>query len=479
MKKIFILLLLFIGTSWLFLNIFFLPFYSWTEGIHRPWLILNGLLPYKDFIWNRGIVDLYLLAGFYQLFGISQFNYRIVIFILHTLISSIIILGLFKRSLSLASISYLIYLVLSSILFSNAEIEEILVGFLSLITYLLFWQFIDKKKFFYLFCAGISSGLSFGVKQTSIVLFVVGLGYLTVDYYLKMKKVLLQYYCKRVLIYFLGFFIPILLLLFFFLYKNMLSDYLYQQYFVFFVYSKWAKPWGISEGIRMSAVFLSIIIPFFVIQPKKIVKKGELMLILSFTLALFIMLLPSFWSYRLIAALPLFSIVGALYIIEIFNFLKRRDSLIKTGVICISIVCFSFFFLYFFNGYIQTVRDNGLSFGQVLLDYGQDEEDAARWLATNTSKSDKVFNMANNIIMLKAARLPHNKYIDGMPLDYMPYNITYKDLIANPPKIIIYPDSILSDFPELKEWKFINYFRKRYKLKKQFDGLGIYYFTTK
>lgn len=479
MKKIFILLLLFIGTSWTFLNIFFLPFYSWTEGIHRPWLILNGLLPYKDFIWNRGIIDLYLLAGFYKLFGVSQMNYRIVIFIFHMLISSIIFFGLYKRSALLASISYVIYLLLSSILFSNAEIEEILVGLFSVITYFLFWQFLDKKKFLYLFYAGIASGLSFGVKQTSIVLVGIGVGYLTVNYYREMRRVPLSYYSKQVFVYIIGFFLPILLLLFFFLYNRMLNDYLYQQYFVFFVYSKWAQPWGLSDGIRMSTVYLSIIIPFFVIQSKKIVKKGELILILSFTMALFVMLLPSYWSYRLVAALPLFSIIGALYIIKLSDFLKHGDSLFKAGVICIGIISFYFSFLYFFNGYIQTVRDNGLRFGQALLDYGQDEENVARWLKTNTSKNDRVFNMANNIIMVKSARLPHNKYIDGMPLDYMPYNSTYKDIIANPPKIIIYPSSILSDFPELKEWKFLNYFKKRYQLKKQFGDLGIYYFAVK
>ena len=56
--KIFLL-----GFTWITLNVYFLPFSVWTAGITRPWYVMHGYIPYKDFVWIRMPLDLFILSG--------------------------------------------------------------------------------------------------------------------------------------------------------------------------------------------------------------------------------------------------------------------------------------------------------------------------------------------------------------------------------------------------------------------------------
>lgn len=466
---------LLLGSIWIFLNIFFLPFAPWTEGIHRPWLMLHGFVPYRDFLWNRGVFDLYLLSSFYKLFGVSEMSYRIIIFFLIEITSALIFFGLRKTTFIYSIGAYFIYVFFVEVLFMNAEIEEILVGLFSLFTFLLFWGYLRKKNLSYLLIAGIFTGFAFTVKQTSIVLMVISIAYLIHEYLKKINKQTWKECIKKIIVFIVGFILPLLLFLLFFLFNGMLDDYLYEQYFVLFIYSKWAKPWGIVDGMRMMGIFLSIIIPFIFFSYKKFDKNNESLLLVVFTLSLFIMLLPSYWSYRLVAALPLFSILLSRYIGLSYVYVKSNGKKIQKTIMAISFFIFFSFFWYFFDGYIQMVRDNGFQFGQLLLDYGENEVKTADWLKKHTSKNERIFNMANNIIMIKAERFPKNKYIDGMPIDYMPFEETYKDILSNIPNIVIYQESLTADYPELKNWQFINFLKESYRVRQKYGDIQILY----
>ena len=395
------------GTIWIAINIFFLPFFPWTEGLYRPWLLLQGLAPYRDFLWNRGIVDLAILTGVYKLFGVTPTVYQGLIFALFTLLGLLLYFSLKKKSLNLAILSYSIYITFLFPLFSNAEIEEVLVGIFSLISYFALWKSMEMKNLFPLFIAGVSTGLGYLTKQTSAVLMPISVLYII---FLREKFSFENWktIVASLSTYVAGLLIPLLAFAFYLLQQGILGDYLYGLYFVATVYQGWAKPWGIVGGVRMIAVYLSIIIPFLFLSDSR--NQRMRYLLAAYILGLFVMLLPSYWSYRLVASFPLLAIAAATLIREA-----------KKGIVIVSVIAFIVFFLPFGREYIQFMRDNGFSFGQHLLDYGDNEIAAADWLTQHTKEDEKVFNIANNIIMFNAKRLPHNRYIGGMPIDFLPF----------------------------------------------------------
>src|SRR3989344_4395684 len=116
------------GVAWIFLNIFFLPFQVGTEAMHRPWLILNGEVPYRDFEWIRNPLDLFLVAGVFKLFGIHAFVLRVFSLIMYLVISLTIFFGLRKESLKLAVTAFYVYIILLFPLFMNTQIGEALVS---------------------------------------------------------------------------------------------------------------------------------------------------------------------------------------------------------------------------------------------------------------------------------------------------------------------------------------------------------------
>ncbi len=75
-------IVLLFGIGWTVLNVYFLPFAVWTLGIVRPWFIINGLLPYKDFTWIRTPLDMFLLSFWYRIFGVGATSYQLFVLLL-------------------------------------------------------------------------------------------------------------------------------------------------------------------------------------------------------------------------------------------------------------------------------------------------------------------------------------------------------------------------------------------------------------
>lgn len=472
--KIFIFLLLSLGSGWIFTNIFYLPFAPWTEGLYRPWLVIQGLVPYRDFWWDRGPLDLYFLSGIYRIFGVNNLTYQITIFSILLATSLLIFFGLLKKSLRLALLSYVVYVALIFPLFINSEIEELLVGLFSLLVFYFTLLFVHKKKLRFLFFSGVISGLSYMTKQTSGLLIAVSILYLLTfeskkRFYIFSKKKIIN-----VFTYVLGILLPVGIMLACLFLANGFLGYLHSQYFTFFIYSKWAKPWGIGEGWKIILVFFSILVPFIFIRTDAILNRRLKLFLILLTLSLFTCLLPSYWTYRLVAAFPLFAIAFALYIFDSLYVIKSSKNITKKVTIFSSWIIFIIFFGYFLNQYIDFVNANGFQKGQYILDYGENEKKTAQWLVNNTVSNEKIFNMGNNIIMVRAKRLPQNKYVGSMPIDYMPFKESSKIIESNPPRVIVFQETLLSDWPELKNWEFINYLKTKYIVKEKFGDISIY-----
>jgi len=461
---------LLLGSFWIVVNIFFLPFHPWTEGYYRSWLILKGLVPYKDFLWVREPLDITFLAWINKLFGLNILNYQMVMFFLFLLISLVLFFFLKKKSLTLALTSYTCYVVFLFPLFLNAEIEEVLVGLFSLLVFFSLWEYTQKRQTWLLWAAGICSGLAMMTKLTSAVIVIISWLYLVLT--LKQKT-------KQAVFYLLGVTIPLLIVALCLANRGALDDFLADLYFVVTLYRKWMKPWGIKDGLMMAGLYLAALVPAVLLHAEKLIAKQIRNLLAMFILGLLVMLLASYWSYRLVASFPLLSIVLGVLVLEGYHLLRGDKRITEKIILVGSLVVFSFLFSRFGQEYLQFIRDNGFAPKQYLFDYGENELKTATWLRDNTSPNEKIFNMSNNIIMVEADRLPDNRYVGGMPCDYLPFEKTAQELSAKPPKVVVLQQTLLDGWPELLNWKFIDFLKKQYVLQEQFGDIGIYFLNEK
>lgn len=449
-----------LGIAWIAVNVFFLPFFPWTEGLFRPWLIINGLAPYRDALWNRGAVDIYLLAAVYKFFGVSPLVYQSVMFVLYGGTAGLIFLGL-RRHRKLAITAFVIYVLFLPVFFSNAEIEEVLVGLFALGSFFSLLWFWERKQSVSLVISGALAGLAVMTKQTSGIIVIVTIVYILFIIGWNLKK-------ARTLVWYLGGAACTVGGAFLFLAsQGILGDFFASLLFVASVYNGWAKAWGIREGAMLAFGLLSLVVPFLFISRKQALMPKEISWLLpALVISLFALLLPSYWSYRLVAAFPLWCIIAAVVVLEGY-----RLRFVLAGV---GITLFLVFTFPFARDYIQFIRDNGVSFGQYIRDYGEDELAVAAWLRKHTTKETRVFNLANNIILLESERLPHNRYVGGMPIDFLPFDKTAAEMSQNPPLVAIVDRRVLTDWPELKTWGFIDFLQKRYTLQQEFGSIAIY-----
>lgn len=476
MKKIITLLILSSGTFWIFLNIFYIPFYPWTEGLYRPYLIVNGLIPYKDFAWIRTPLDIYLLAGIYKIFGIHELGYQILIFSLQLSTSFLIFFGLLRKRFSLACFAYLSYVILLPPLFMNTEIDETLASFFIILTFFILWTYKKRRSSLVLLLSGITSSLTVLTKQTSTAVIIAILVYLIFVHKSNIKSLAF---------YFAGLLIPASILAIFLIIHNAMFDFIYYAfYFNLFIYRQWAQSWGIKDAMLMLGLYFSILTPFVFLKTKSIFDDKVKVLLLLITFSLIPSLLPSFWSYRLITAFPLFCIAIAVFVSKGYQALREKPAIPKI-IIGGSSLIFLLFFQYFLGAYIGFINSNGFSYGQYIYDYGDDERNVAVWLRDNTDKKEKIFNMANNIIMLKSNHLPHNKYVDQIPIAYYPLDKSYKEITSKPPKIVVFDRSALDNFLVnkdwariSKDWKFIDFLDKNYRVAKRIGTIYVYFIKT-
>lgn len=477
-KKFFPWLIICLGLAWIVVNIFYLPFSVWTGGLYTPWLIIKGLTPYKDFVWLRTPLDIYLLAGLYQIFSLTEMTYQITIFVLYVLISLILLIFSGRKSFTFGVIAFTAYVFLLFPLFINTEIGEILVSLFVLIAFICFWRYVLTKKESWIFCSGLTLGLAFITKHTSALLVLLVPVLLIFEHYKHRNR---KEIIVSIITFFLAFLVIVLGLIFYLLVKGALIHFIY--YGVFFnlvIYRQWVGAWGIGDAFKMIGLYLSIMLPFLIMRNSKIMNLHLRIYLASFILALLLSLMPSFWSYRLITAFPLISLALAVVITEIFKAIRQtRQPVIFFGLTMI--ISTFIFFNHYLQIYLNFIGNNNFGRGQYIRDYGENEIRTANWLITHTPKEETIFNMANNIILLRSQRLPHNKYIDALPHVYDPPKKSFVDIIKTPPKIVIFDDGVPDNrltsagWERLRrEWGFFDYLKNNYALEKEFGKIKIY-----
>lgn len=472
-------LILLLGSMWVVFNIYFLPFFAWTTGIVRPWLILNGYIPYRDFTWIRAPLDLYILSNWYRVFGVNADSYRLFICFILLLITTIVFFITYNILPKLKFLPFLFFIIFLFPLFQNTEVGEILIGFWGILLLTIIFIYLDKIDNRLLFLGGLVSGLSVITKQNSGAVIPAILIIIFIDQYL--RKQALSKWIKPLIHYIFGVFIPVFSFVGYLIYNQSLNDFIFfSKEIVLGSYKNAPLPqnYSLGDGLWIEIGYFVLLIPFLLFSKETKLSLQKIILLPLFVISLFPSLLPSFLSYRAFTAYPIISIVAGYDMLILINNLKKKNRILKISIILSSFIIFILFILRFINPYLMPFTNGEVFPNNYIKDYGESELKTAEWIKKNTKSNEKIISYTSDIVYLLSNRLPENKYIDFQPFTLFPTN-SAKAFITKPPRTFAIDKTILDTYPDLKKWPFIDYLYKNYSLKAKFNYIEIYQFNKK
>ncbi|MFH0863478.1 MAG: hypothetical protein V1858_00100 [Candidatus Gottesmanbacteria bacterium] len=473
MKSRYVTLIL--GLLIITINIYFLPFFAWTTGIVRAWLMLQGYLPYRDFTWMRTPFDLFLLSGWFKLFGVSQYSYQNFVYSLFIIIALLIFFWSQKFHSKLKSIPFLFFIIFLPSIFGNVEMGELLVGLWSFLLLINLFYYYDKRKQILLITAGLISGLSLITKQNSSGLIFATVGLIIIDSIIIKES--FSNILKKCFNFAIGVLLPALGLALYYSFNNGLIDFIrYSAGVVLGTYRQAPLPPGYSrgDGLWIEFAYFALLIPFVLFWKKTKLSIQKILTMTFLIIALIPSLLPSFLSYRAFTSFPLISIVAGFDLIIFFDLIKKRLYRIETVLLISSFLIFILLVSRFINSYFDSIQADGFSLRPIIEDYDRSAYETAQWIRNNTNSQDKIMCFSTTIIYFLSNRLPTNKYLDPFPYLLYPYNESSQVFLSNLPKTMVFEETLIKDFPDFIDWPFYHYLRKNYELKVRFDDLSIY-----
>lgn len=439
--------------AWITVNVYLLPFSVWTAGITRPWFIMQGYIPYKDFVWLRMPLDLFLLSGWYTVFGPAPQAYQGFIFVLLAIIAALLFFVCRVLIPRFGHLSFLFFAIFLFPLFQNAEVDEMMVGLWAILIFAFMAFFLTKKKLRYLFLTGVISGMSLMTKQTSG--FVIIAIFISIIFNFFLSKNTIKNFLISIGVFGLGLFIPILFIVAYFIINHSLGDFLHYTIFFNFgsVYEGWSPA---GDGLWIVAGYISLLFPFIIFWKNTKLMPQIIFFITLEILSLFPSLLPSAISYKAFTSFTLVSIVAGCDIMLLLSLRKHR------GIILLFFALFIIFTQNFILSYFSS--NPGFAPNQLLEDFDKPQYEIADLVKSRTNNNDKIISYGSEIIYLMANRLPKNKYIDPFPYMLKPYDASLKVFTNDPPKIVVYDESLPADQPGLSDWPGIQFFRENYKV---------------
>lgn len=448
---------------WAYINIFQLPYFAWTFPLTQNWFADNGLIEFKDVIYHHTPLPLLILYGMSKILGNNFFMLQISSFLMLILFGYGIYLTAKQISKRVGIMSFFIFIISFSTLFNNFNIEEMTSSLFALWAFYFFIKFYKTISYKFIFFFGALLSLSFMGKQPSILVLFPLAALLIM--FRKNRGILL----KKTFIYLaLGLFIAISPFVFYFYANNALYDlYYWNIIFNFTIYPSLSKVYAVKEGITSTLWLLFSIAPaLFIIFKEKIEESIKFILIALITTTIFLLpsFFPSFWTYKALIFYPYPVILWSIV------FLK-----IKNKFLFLSVIMAGLFFIPLFKGFYIDYLPYNIFHKEYILDYTEDELRVVNWLKKNTQKNEKIMNIGNHYILTLAQRLPANKYVYIFPWLVYPYEESTKEILYNPPRVVILDSRIYEDWPSVeKEWRLISEIRSTYKKEINFGTYNIY-----
>lgn len=445
-----------VSIIWLGIHLYGLPFHPWTLGMVRPWFMMNGLVPYRDFVWIRVPADLFVLTGWYSIVGVSPDSYRLFI----ATVLGITLLFLWRQS----TISALVFSILFPPLFFNTEVGEMLIGLYATAFAYTFLHYMKLGRTRELFVSGILVGAMIMTKQSTATIPLMTL--LVMAFHARGNNHTHAVLINRFVIFAAGVLVIPLCIGGYVIYHHALYDaYYYTVQFLLSTYT--SAPVTKGTGLILTGSLLILGLPLMVLNRNREDTMQRLFLF-GLLVCLTPLAYPSFLSYRTYPLLPVIAL-SAPYIYDITR--------IRTQKALIIVLC-AVVFLYgtrtYFTEYHLFVSDNGIVWNQWLLDYADDEHEAAAWIQENTSPHDRILVYANSMIYLLSDRLPSHKYVDPFPYLLEPYEVTAQVFDENKPVVFIYDETLPDVHTGLASFPFIQTIQNDYELQHTIGTLRLY-----
>ena len=449
---------------WAYFNVFKLPYAAWTFPLTQNWFADNGLIVFKDVIYHHTPLPLFFLFTLSKILGNNFFMLKFASFSLLVAFGYGIYLTARQISEKVGTTSLFIFAVSFPATFNNFNIEEMISSVLALYAVYFFTRFYKTGFYKFIFWFGFFLGLSFMGKQPSVVILPALLTLLFI--FRKAKRFLIT---KTLFFVGLGLFISVAPFTLYFYLNNALYDlYYWNIVFNLTVYPALSKvAYAAKEGIASTLwLFLSLFPALFLAVKGKLEKNFKFVLIslIVSTIFLFPSFLPSFSSYKALIFYPYPVILWSV----VFD--KRKNRLMLLAII-VGVIFFIPVFKSFYIDYLpQKIFNN-----EYILDYGENELQVVEWLKIHTKSDEKIMNLGNHYITTLAKRLPKNRYVYIFPWLVYPYEKSTKEILSDPPRVIIIDNRIFEDWPFLeKEWRFIRVARETYLEKAAFGTYQIY-----
>lgn len=421
----------------LLLNI---KFTAWPEMLAWPYLIIKGLLPYKDIAVVHTPFLLGKLALFYSIFGVGVAQLKAFTWLLILVFDLLVFLVVKKMwGIRQALISVLVFAVWQTYFDGNGLWFDLFMGFFALITF----YFVQKKNFLW---AGIFWGLAFLTKQTAIyflIPIIFGIVQSTeykAHFFVRFGLGASIVFVCSAAAFWLGGILP--------------SFYHWAINFGVFVLPRSVGQISFPDLRNLAAAGT----PFLVFIPLFIKNRNKALSIFLWALAGSLGAYPRFELFHFQPALPYLAIATTMVITKVD----------KKIIVVYFLACFIFLFSFFVKNWHEGVRF-----------YDQSVIDVADYVRQNTGSGDKIFvvNWWDSIYAL-SDRLPATDPL----IPQLPW---YQDLADvqgrevenlenNRPKMIILQPYTASGLSSYIPNKIHSYIVENYSLKSMVDGIEIY-----
>lgn len=450
----------------------FAPKQAYMQGLLESWYARNGLLFYKDIVNAYPPFLKFLMYLFHFVAGYSLIPSALLSPILSIGALALLYIQSRKWLTGIVQIVPIVFFeIWNNYLGGNMFSTTSFLGLLLFIAFLLWinwWQKPTRVK-----SALLGLMFSFSVMTLQILVpFITTLGLSILFRSMKARKV--NYF----LIFCLWFIVPWLVLFAWVLQNNILSEFMYWNFFYYFGGYPYSS---LGRDLIPLLVFFSIHSPFVIFLFTANKDKKNILLnaftIISITVLLLTFWLAVFHPMRFQISLPIISFLFGMALEKYAQIRRNRlFSFIVGGVIGFNLLIFAMF--------VWPKHTNSFSVKNVdrLISEvypGDPMYDSVEWAKVNIPEGSRIFVWADTYFYLAAKRLPANprNTLGVEPILFYPVAEFKKEIIAHPPDYWVIDERL---FVYYSSWKAddaagaIKDFLKCQKLLKKFDYWAIY-----
>lgn len=419
-----------------------LKFTAWPEMLLWPYLLLHGLMPYRDVAIVHTPILILKLAAFYKIFGVGVLQLKVFTWLV-IIFTDILVFAVAKKiwKRKVAIFSLCVYVILQLFYDGNGLWFDLLLAPLALIT---FYLTVSKEYFL----AGIAFALMFLTKQTAVwflfpILF---------QLWVRDKKKITSFVKGNGLVFFV-------FIIIFFAWNMVPSFYNWAINFGMFVLPRSSGQIHLPD---IKNLIISLF-PFSIFIPLLLIKKMKLKNLAMWSGAGIMGAYPRYEYFHFQPGIAFLAFGTGIFFVT-FN---KKDILSKILIPIYILGCFYLSFSFVIRNYNEGVRF-----------YEANVQEVVQYVKNNTIPGDKIFvlNWWDNIYPLTDTIPGIKPWVPQLSWYQEIPGIQEKevaDLILSKPKLILFQEYTETGLSSYKPLKLYGYVMANYKLKEKIDGIEV------